>query len=102
MNLIIWWLNHMKRCIVVPTGCEYMLWGPRAEIVDDAAKTVGRCGGLLIKNLGQLEDVTLRLALCMKNGGPSTRSIVPACQVTGHPSHLNIVNFDQHKYHFYS
>ena len=77
MNLIIWWLNHMKRCIVVPTGCEYMLWGPRAEIVDDAAKTVGRCGGLLIKNLGQLEDVTLRLfALCMTNGGPSTCIIV--------------------------
>ena len=35
----------------------------------------------------------------MTNGGPSTRSIVPACQVTEHPSNLNIVNFDQRKYH---
>ena len=57
MNLIIWWLNHIKRCILVPARCEYTLWGPRAEIVDYAAKTVSRYSGLLIQNLGQLEDV---------------------------------------------
>jgi Alpha-N-acetylglucosaminidase (NAGLU) C-terminal domain len=38
MNLIIWWLKHIKRSIFVPTGFEYTLWVPRAEIVDYAAK----------------------------------------------------------------
>jgi hypothetical protein len=37
-NFIICCMNRIKRFIFVVPGCEYMLWGPRAEIVDYATK----------------------------------------------------------------